>query len=120
MPTVEKTTGGRVYIRSADRRFSVGDRADVSEQEAAYLVEERGDFDIVDDTDSAEANPDVEAESDVEESFDIDEWLEQGYTERADRVRSGEVDEHLDVIHDAETSENVIDAVALRTQDLED
>lgn len=48
MPTVEKTRGGQVYIRSVGQYFSIGDRADVSESEATYLVEERGDFEIVD------------------------------------------------------------------------
>lgn len=57
MPRVEKTEGGLVYIRPLDRRFEIGDRADVGEELAAYLVEERGDFDVVegDDSDAATA-----------------------------------------------------------------
>lgn len=54
MPTVEKTRGGRVYMRSLDRQFSIGDRAEVDDAEAEYLVEERGDFEIVDDEDDVE------------------------------------------------------------------
>ena len=48
MPTVEKTRGGQVYIRSVGQQFAIGDRAEVSESEAQYLVEERGDFELVD------------------------------------------------------------------------
>lgn len=48
MVTVEKTRGSRVYIRSLGQLFERGDRADVDEETATYLVEERGDFDRVD------------------------------------------------------------------------
>jgi hypothetical protein len=49
MPTVEKTVGGRVHIRDVGETFTIGDRAEVSEAQAAYLCEERGDFKRVDD-----------------------------------------------------------------------
>ncbi|QLG47899.1 hypothetical protein [Natrinema halophilum] len=48
MPTVEKTHGSRVYIRPLEQRFEIGDQADVDEEMAAYLCEERGDFERVD------------------------------------------------------------------------
>ena len=48
MPVVEKTGGGRVYIRPLDQRFEVGDQVDVDEEVAAYLTEERGDFEVID------------------------------------------------------------------------
>lgn len=51
MPVVEKVSGGLVYIRSLDQRFGIGDRADVDDVEAEYLVEDRGDFKIVDGSD---------------------------------------------------------------------
>lgn len=46
MPTVEKTTGASVYVRGIGN-FTVGDRADVSDEDAAYLCETRGDFERV-------------------------------------------------------------------------
>lgn len=49
MPTVEKVRGGRSYIRLVGRRFTEGDRAEVSTSEAEYLVEENGDFAYVED-----------------------------------------------------------------------
>ncbi|MDF9748368.1 hypothetical protein [Natrinema salsiterrestre] len=48
MRAVEKVRGGRVYIRPIDQRFSIGDRVTVDEELAAYLCEERGDFERVD------------------------------------------------------------------------
>ena len=68
MPTVEKISGGRVYIRPLDRRFEIGDRTEVNEELAAYLVEERGDFEEVsgNDGDDQEDAPDEDdAEEDV-------------------------------------------------------
>lgn len=52
MPVVEKSEGGRVYVRPVGQEFTVGDRASVSDEAAKYLVEERGDFDIVDKDDA--------------------------------------------------------------------
>ncbi|WP_254766509.1 hypothetical protein [Salinilacihabitans rarus] len=45
--TVEKVQGGQVYLRALERRLAIGDRAEVSEEFAAYLVDERGDFELV-------------------------------------------------------------------------
>ncbi|ELZ05389.1 Rho termination factor N-terminal domain-containing protein [Natrialba aegyptia] len=47
MPKVEKISGGQVFIKSIGQHFSLGDRADVGEELAAYLCDERGDFAIV-------------------------------------------------------------------------
>lgn len=73
MPTVEKTSGGRVYLQALDQRFEIGDRADVSEGFAAYLCEERGDFECVagNELESAEVNPeDVADELAVDSTAD--------------------------------------------------
>ena len=56
MPTVEKTEGGRVTIRGIGE-FRLGDQAEVSKDDAAYLCDERGDFERVDDV-TAEAETD--------------------------------------------------------------
>lgn len=47
MPVVEKTGGPRVHVRGIGT-FQAGDQADVSTADAQYLIEERGDFEIVD------------------------------------------------------------------------
>jgi len=59
MPTVEKTVGGRVNVRGIGE-FERGDTADVSEGDAEYLVEERGDFEYVENSsDDQEDDVDV-------------------------------------------------------------
>lgn len=50
-------------------------------------------------------------------TFDEEEWLEADYRTRAERVKSGEFDAHLDVIDDIETSQTVTNAVAERRED---
>lgn len=59
MPRVEKVTGGRVYVRGIGR-FRIGDQAEVSEDDAAYLCEERGDFRRVEDADEGDGDVDGE------------------------------------------------------------
>jgi len=144
MPAVEKVSGGRVYVRKAGREFDRGDRVDVSEATAAYLCEERGDFERVDagaavenvdgvddaampepepadesdESDENDESGDVtdDASGDVDSSFDADEWLERDYQDRADLVSSGNVDDHLETILEIETSETVKDAVNERQE----
>jgi hypothetical protein len=120
MPTVEKVSGGRVYVREVGREFDRGDRVDVSEVTAAYLCEERGDFERVDaateDSGSegaATAEPEPTSTS-SDGSFDAGEWLERDYQDRADIVEAGAVDAHLATVLEIETSETVKDAVAER------
>ena len=122
MPVYEKTTGGEVYLRGIDRRVSAGDRVDVNEEFGAYL-RERGDFRPVDvqDADFREVDGTDETDGSDDESsaFDADEWLDRPYQERADRVLDGDVDEHLEMIDDAETSDTVRGAVDERRAELE-
>lgn len=61
MPTVEKTHGGRVVLRAIGRQLSVGDRAEVSDELAAYLCDDRGDFAVVDDAGATEDETDDDA-----------------------------------------------------------
>jgi len=105
MPTVEKAGGAWVYIRPLDRDFRAGDRADVDDELATYLVEERGDFVYVDESG---------------DDFEINGWLDNDYQDRAAAVREGGLDDHLDEIADAETSDTVIEAVDERRAELED
>jgi len=118
MKEVEKISGNHVLIRGVGR-FERGDTATVDGEMAEYLTEERGDFAIVngevgtDDTDSDEDESEAEA-------FDTDAWLEQNYTDREDRVRSGDVDDELELIAESETSDTVLDAIGERRAELED
>lgn len=74
MPLVEKTSGGRVYLRSLGRRMTVGDRADVDDETATYLCEVRGDFGRVDDAHDVEFE-EVETESDPGEAGPVGDGL---------------------------------------------
>jgi len=61
------------------------------------------------------------AEEDVDiDEFDVDEWLDQGYQTRVERVEAGDVDGHLEEIAEAETSDNVLDAIGVRRAELEE
>lgn len=126
MPVVEKTSGGRVNVRGIGE-FVPGDQAEVGQGEAEYLVEERGDFQVVDAGEPEEPAPE-EAETEAEpepsedtadESFDVDEWLDRDYQDRAEAVAAGDVDDHLEEIEDEETSETVIEAIQGRRDELE-
>jgi len=62
----------------------------------------------------------AEAAEDDDTGFVEEDWLEGTYGERADAVEDGRVDEFLDEIEGVETSENVIDAVEARRDELAD
>lgn len=51
MPTVEKTSGGRVHVRDI-AEFVPGEQVEVSGDDAEYLCAERGDFEVVDESES--------------------------------------------------------------------
>lgn len=59
MVEVEKVSGGRVNVRGMGH-YEIGDRDDLSADDARYLVEERGDFEYVDGL--PETEPDAEPE----------------------------------------------------------
>lgn len=67
--------------------------------------------------DEAAATADTES-ADVGE-WDETEWLDGDYQDRADLVRTGAVDAHLDAIEDVETSDTVLGAVEARREELE-
>lgn len=118
MPVVEKTSGGSVYIRPLDQDFSIGDQVDVDDEMAAYLTEERGDFEVIEDDDSAPQEEDKPPDEDGDD-FSVNGWLENDYQDRADAVLDGGLDDFLDEIEEAESSETVIDAVQERRDELE-
>lgn len=120
MPTVEKTRGNRVRIRGLGR-LERGDRVEVGDEMATHLTEARSDFEIVDEDSDSDEETAADSDDDTDsEGFDVDEWLGQDYQDRADAVRDGEVDDHLDEIDEAETSGTVRDAIGERRAELED
>lgn len=65
--------------------------------------------------------PDESSDGDAVESWanwNEDDWLDIGYTQRADDVRAGRVDDYLDDIEEVETSQTVTDAVEQRRDEL--
>ena len=83
----------------------------LTEAEAENLV--RSNWALVH-ADAADA-PDVEKWEDWNE----EDWMDLGYQQRAEDVREGRVDDHLDAIEDVETSDNVTEAVDERRAELD-
>lgn len=98
----------------------------------SFLAEGEGVYDIPDDAEDQyrsrgwEDPPDDADDTDAggtsgdDESFDEDAWMEPGYQQREAAVLDGRVDEHLDAIEAAETSETVKEAVEERRAELEE
>jgi hypothetical protein len=133
MPTVRYTADGGRY-RTAGVTFEPGDEHVVPTGKAEHLVEDVGDFEYVDRDETAGdgATDDADPEADGEEladgdgdgdagdgdEFDIEAWLDIDYGDRTAKVEAGEVDDHLDTIAEAETSETVLDAIGVRRAEL--
>jgi len=128
MPRVQKTTGSETFVRGAGR-FEVGDEADVDAEMAAYLVDERGDFDYVDgppdDAPSEEDGPpddtgdNAEADDAGDDEFDVDAFLDRTpVSDVADGICAGEADDHLDAVQEAAERVTVQDAVGERRAEL--
>jgi len=109
-----------VTVRVIGAQYSVGgDRHEEGDEfELRREVAERHPLtlDIVGDGDEED---DI-VEDGANEVFDANEWLDADYEERAERVRSGEVDEHLSEIMSVETSNTVVEAVGDRREELGD
>ena len=75
------------------------------------------DVEAIEDDGDGEGDGGTDAESDDIE-WSKEAWLEGDYTERAEAVADGRVDDHLDAIEDCETSDNVIEAVEQRRDEL--
>ncbi|MCD2204414.1 hypothetical protein [Halobacterium sp. KA-6] len=122
MPVAEKTTGGEVYLRGIDQRVSIGDRVDVSEEFAEYLVEERTDFRLVDvqDVEFEETNNEDSPE-DVDEAsgFDPGSFLDRNVDPVVEDIKAGDVDGHLDEVNEAAERVTVQDAIGERRATLE-
>lgn len=95
MPTVEKVNGGRVLVRGIGR-FAIGDRAEVSEADAAYLCDARGDFELVDDSD-------LPTEAD-ETGATVADAIEAGHCPWCDEYEGDAVPQHATTAHPEEWS----------------
>jgi hypothetical protein len=85
MVEVEKARGGSVLVRGIGE-FAVGDRADVTADEAAYLCDERGDFERVGETDRTDTVP-------------VDDAIEQGVCPWCDDYEGDAVAQHASSAH---------------------
>ena len=130
MPVYRMTDSGpgRYRSRTIDGTLTPGDTVTVDGDAAAGL-EARDYFERVDDAtdESADTSEDDSASdespadgSESDETFDEDEWLDDDYTDRAEQVRSGEVDANLETIDEIETSGKVRDAIGERRAELEE
>jgi hypothetical protein len=106
---VTLTEDGPVRIRGNGSTWERGETKAVAPDRAEALTETHDYFVIADEADV----------DDGADAFDVDEWLDQDYQERVDRVESGAVDEHLEEIAEAETSDTVLDAIGVRRAELE-
>jgi len=122
MVRVHYDGGGR--YRTSGHQFEAGDIVDVDEQLAEHLCEKeafaRVDGDAVVDGSDADAADTGGADADETDGFDVDAWIdEHHYQARAEQVRAGDHDEHLDAIAGAESATTVQDAVGERRAELE-
>ena len=120
MPLIHYSDSGR--YRTSGHQFEEGDIVDVDEDLADYLCEKDA-FGRVDgdatpaESDEKPSEDETETESD---GFDVDAWIDdKHYQERAEEVRDGDYDEHLDAIAEAESATTVQDAVGERRAELE-
>ena len=104
MPVVEKTSGNEVDIRGIGD-FVVGDRAEVSAEEAAYLVDERGDFELVEDIEARNEEVKEALLSGSEEADDeptnatLEEVIDSGACPWCDDYEGDAVGQHASSAH---------------------
>ena len=114
--------GGGGGDRTRGRQFEEGAIVDVDEGLAEYLCEKDA-FARVGGDAPAEPEADVASDDDTDaepDGFDVERWIDAlHYQERAEEVRDGEHDEHLDAIAEAESATTVQDAVGERRAELE-
>lgn len=112
MPQYRWTGDGLYHDNRTDRLVESGE---VVELDEAVGEPNRELVRVEDEADGDEEEAAEQAED--TETFDPEEWLDQDYQQRTERVQSGDVDEHLGKILQAETSETVKDAVEDRQSD---
>jgi len=115
---VRITDDGPRAQRVAGTTYHRGEVHEVDDETAEVLLGqdhfEEGEPDN-EEPEEAETGPVTSDQVDMSESdFDEDTWLDQDYEDRVARVRSGEVDDHLDAIASMERSQAVMSAVEER------
>jgi len=130
MPEVEKTSDARVTIRGIGE-FTVGDRADVTADEAAYLCDERGDFERVANIEAKNESVKEALVSDADGTDDstddksgdypaADDTSDAHWQSIASAVRDGVYDDSLDTVAEHDHRSSVLDAVGERRAEIED
>ena len=105
--------------RGPGGRTEPGGVIDVSEELAEQLLAKPYFEPVADAAVEADGDETDDTADESASEFDTDEWLDEHHETRAKRVRSGDVDEHLEPIADAETSDSVLDAIGERRAELE-
>jgi len=116
MPHYEWTGDGSYQDHANDRIVEPGEVVELAERigEPNTELVRVSDEEVGDEasSDGDEENEEEGTEEGTEEeAFEIETWLDQDYQTRADRVEDGDVDEHLDTIAEAETSQTVQNAI---------
>lgn len=113
MVDLSAPTGWGTYEHDGER-YTVDDGTLAVDDEATAraIASSHTAITLPDDVDDSEGD-------DGGDAFDEDAWMDRDYQDRETAVRDGDVDEHLDAIADAETSETVKEAVDDRRDELE-
>lgn len=99
MQTIKLTDDGPArFVSGPTGTLETGDTAEVNASAAEFLLDK----------------PFIVTAAD---SFNAEEWLEPDYEERLERVESGEHDDYLEEIVEAETSQTVADAAEERLEE---
>lgn len=122
MTKVHMTDEGPSRQRVAGHTFAPGTTHDVEDDVAESLLSmehfEEGEAPSDDDEEPEESGP-VESEDVTSSEWPgEDEWLDSEYEERVETVESGGADAFLDEIEDVERSQQVLDAVEDRRDEL--
>lgn len=115
MPTVEKTKGGRVSVRGIGD-FVPGEPVEVSDDDAEYLCDERGDFTVVDDAGDDDVFQEDGMSDDQERDIDM---RSRSDLESVDHDSLKQFAGHLGIAEetDLRSKEAIIDAILDETRE---
>ena len=116
--------GNRTLVRTAGEDVDPGEEFEPTDSELRHFgdrIVEAPDADDVSEGEEPVAEADEsDSEDDEHWEFDAEEWLDVQFETRAEAVRDGDVDEHLDAIEECERSDTVVEAVEERREELEE
>ena len=112
----------RDFLADDEGVYDVDDDAEEQYRSRGWEHPDEADGEDSDEADASDAGSADESAEQSDESgeFDAEAWLDRSYQDRKQAVQDGDVDDHLDAIEDAETSENVQEAVEERRAELEE